>query len=228
MKRLLSLFLALAAACATAQRKESIGVDVYEADAGVPAAQRSLPEGCRQLGRSEPLDQMESERGIDDPYKKERRDVAGKGGNVLLVLSERTVTRPNLDCPSGDNSADCLRSAQSWYRVSFEQYLCAPEAVAELRSLPPPSRTGGITLLLSPPKRAAIPKSPPAEPETATRTPAELKTKVLDMMREKVATEVILAYVRGQRLSRKMSAEEIIDWTKSGIPDAVTEAAASR
>jgi hypothetical protein len=33
--------------------------------------------------------------------------------------------------------------------------------------------------------------------------------------------------VNGQKLSRKMTAEEIIDWTKSGIPDKVIEAAAS-
>ena len=224
MKRLVTLFLALASACATSHRKEGVGVDVYETSAAAPAAQRTLPEGCRQLGRSGPIDQMESERVIDDPYKRQRREVAEKGGNVLLVLSERTVVRPNSDCPSGDASADCLRRGQSWYRVSFEQYACAPEAVAELKSLEPRQSAGGITLLLGAPKKATSPPPSPAPPPLRV---AELKTKVLDMMRENVATEVILAYVKGKRLSRKMTAEEIIDWTRSGIPDAVIEAAAS-
>ncbi len=57
--------------------------------------------------------------------------------------------------------------------------------------------------------------------------PPELKAKVLDMMRAGVASEVLLAYVKGQRLARRMTAEEIIDWTKAGIPDAVIEATAS-
>jgi hypothetical protein len=48
------------------------------------------------------------------------------------------------------------------------------------------------------------------------------------MTRAGVAPDVLLAYVRGRRLSRKMTAEDIIDWTKAGIPDAVIEAAASR
>jgi hypothetical protein len=216
------------AACASTARPKGPDVDVYEADGSQAPALRKMPESCRLLGTSGPVDQMESERARDDPYKKERREVEGKGGNVLLVLSQRTVTRPNLECPSGDTSADCLRRAQSWYQVSFEQYACAPEALAELASLPPPSRTGGITILLSSPKKAAQPAAVPTEPRTSAVTPPELKTKVLDMMREKVAPEVILAYVKGQVLSRKVTAEEIIDWTRSGIPDAVIEAAASR
>ena len=48
------------------------------------------------------------------------------------------------------------------------------------------------------------------------------------MSRAGVAPEVLLAYVRGQRLTRKLTAEDIIAWTKAGIPDAVIEAAASR
>jgi hypothetical protein len=213
------LLVAVAAGC-TAAGRSSKGppVAVYEADAKAPASDRRMPGGCRLLGAAGPVDQMESERMIDDPYKGQRREVARIGGNVLLVLSERLVTRPNLDCPSGDASADCVRRAQSWYRVRFEQYACSPEAVGELKALPPQSSGGGITIPLSSPKAAANP----------ALTPAELKSRILDLMREKVAAEVILAYVKGRRLSRKMTAEEIIDWTKTGIPDAVIEAAASR
>jgi hypothetical protein len=161
---------------------------------------------------------MESERAMDDPYRRQRRETAGNGGNVLLVLSERTVTRPNLDCPSGDTSADCLRRGQSWYRVKFEEYACAPEAARELAERPSEPRRGGITIPLSSPKPAASPAF----------VPRELKEKILEMSRAGVAPDVLLAYVKGQRLSRKMTAEDIIDWTKAGIPDAVIEAAASR
>jgi hypothetical protein len=161
---------------------------------------------------------MESERAMDDPYKRKRSETLRNGGNVLLVLSERTVTRPNLDCPSGDASADCLRRGQSWYRVKFEEYACAPEAARELVERPPEPRSGGITIPLSSPKSTA----------SAAIAPRELKEKLLEMSRAGVAPEVILAYVKGQRLSRKLTAEDIIAWTKAGIPDAVIEAAASR
>jgi hypothetical protein len=161
---------------------------------------------------------MESERAMDDPYKRQRRETADKGGNVLLVLSERTLTRPNLDCPSGDTSPDCLSRSKNWYRLRFEQYACAPEAVRELAELPPQQHRGGITIPLSSPKAPASP----------ALSPRELKEKLLEMTRAGVGPDVLLAYVKGQRLSRKMTAEDIIEWTKAGIPDAVIEAAASR
>jgi len=218
MKRLTLLLLTVAAgACASAARNAGPSVAVYEAEASAPPAGRRLPDACRLLGSSGPEDQMENERAVDDPYKRQRRETAEKGGNVLLVLSERTVTRPNLDCPSGDTSADCLRRGQSWYRVKFEQYACTPEAARELAELRPEPRRGGITIPLSAPKM-------PASPAT---TPGELKEKLLEMTRAGVAPDVLLAYVKGQRLSRKMTAEDIIDWTKAGLPDAVIEAAAS-
>lgn len=219
VERILFVLLAgSAVACASAPRQARPAVDVYEADMASPAAARRLPEGCRILAASGPVDQMESERAMDDPYKRQRSETADKGGNVLLALSERTVTRPNLDCPSGDMSADCLRRGQSWYRVKFEQYACAPEAARELAELRSEPRRGGITIPLSSPKIAVSPAV----------APRELKEKLLDMSRAGVAPDVQLAYVKGQRLSRKMTAEDIIDWTKAGIPDAVIEAAASR
>ena len=212
------LLVGSAVACASAPRQMRPSVDVYEADIASPPAARRLPEGCRLLTVSGPVDQMESERAMDDPYKRQRRETLQKGGNVLLVLSERIVTRPNLDCPSGDASADCLRRGQSWYRVKFEEYACAPEAVRNLAELRPLPRRGGITIPLSSPRMAASPAV----------APGELKEKLLEMSRAGVAPDVLLAYVKGQRLSRKMTAEEIIDWTKAGIPDTVIEAAASR
>lgn len=212
------VMLGFAFACASAPRTKGPSVDVYEADMASPPAARRLPESCRLLAESGPADQMESERAMDNPYKRQRSETLQKGGNVLLVLSERTVTRPNLECPSGDTSADCLRQGQSWYRVKFEEYACAPEAARELADRPSEPRRGGITIPLSSPKPAASP----------ALTPRELKEKLLEMSRAGVAPEVLLAYVKGQRLSRKMTAEDIIDWTKAGLPDAVIEAAASR
>ena len=206
-----------ALACVSARRPEP-AVAVYEADRSAAPGTRRLPEGCRLLASSGPVDQMESERAADDPYKRQRRETEEKGGNVLLVVSERTVTRPNLDCPSGDTSADCLRRGESWYRVAFEEYACDANSLRALSDLPAPSRRGGITIPLSAPKT-------PASPAVA---PGELKAKLLELMRAGVAPDVLAAYARGQRLTRKMTAEEIIDWTKSGIPDAAIEAAASR
>ena len=205
-------------ACASAPREKRSSVDVYEADMASPAAARRLPEACQLLGSSGPVDQMESERAMNDPYKRQRSQTLQKGGNVLLVLSERTVARPTLECPSGDTSADCARQGQSWYRVKFEEYACAPDAARELAERPAEPRRGGITIPLSSPKPAASP----------AMAPNELKEKLLEMSRAGVAPDVLLAYVRGQRLTRKLTAEDIIAWTKAGIPDAVIEAAASR
>ncbi len=48
------------------------------------------------------------------------------------------------------------------------------------------------------------------------------------MLDAHVGPDVMLAFVRSQRLSRRLTAEEIIDWTRAGIPDAVIVAVASR
>src|SRR6266545_820828 len=62
-------------------------VKVYEADLAAPANSRSLPEGCRRLSVAGPIEQMESERHISDPYRIQRNETGERGGNVLLVLS---------------------------------------------------------------------------------------------------------------------------------------------
>ena len=217
--RLPILALLLAAAGCASSRDSGPAVAVYESDADAAAAARRLPDGCRLLGISGPVDQMESERAQADPYKKERRATAEKGGNVLLVLSKRTVTRPNLECPSGDTSPGCLATSKSWFRISFEQYACDADASKVLAQSKPPEQSGGITIPLSSPK--------PKEAASPPLAPPDLKAKVQEMMRSGVSSDVILAYVKGEKLSRKMTAEEIIDWTKSGIPDSILSAAAS-
>lgn len=55
--------------------------------------------------------------------------------------------------------------------------------------------------------------------------PAELKSKILEMIKANVGESVIASYVRGIRLSAKLLAEEIVDWKRSGIPEGVIEAA---
>jgi hypothetical protein len=218
------LLIVVSAGCATSGRSpKGPAVAVYEAPALQPAAQRAMPEGCRLIGTSGSIDQMESERASGDPYRQQRRETAERGGNVLLALSETLVNRPTTDCPSNDVSPDCLKSGQSWYRVRFEEYACSPDAASQLAALPADSRRGGITILFGSPKAAGRQLQ-----AGAALSPAELKTKILAMMQEKVASEVILAFVRGQAVTRRLSAEEIIDWTRSGIPDAVIQSAAAR
>ena len=109
------------------------------------------------------------------------------------------------------------------------QFACSPGATSRLAALPAESRRGGITILFGSPKKAPSAEAPPSAPRAgALVPPAELKTKVLAMMQEHVAPEVILAFVRGQALARRLTAEEIIDWTRAGVPDAVIQSAASR
>jgi hypothetical protein len=226
----ISLLVVASVGCAsTARPPKGPAVAVYEADARQPEGQRVMPEGCRLIGTSGSIDQMESERASGDPYRQQRRETAERGGNVLLALSETVVNRPTTDCPSNDTSPDCLKSGQSWYRVRFEEYVCSPEATSLLAALPAEPRRGGITILFGSPKKAPSAEAPPAAPRAgAPLPPAELKTKVLAMMQEHVAPEVILAFVRGQALTRRLTAEEIIDWTRAGVPDAVIQSAASR
>jgi len=229
------LVLASVGCASTARPSKSPAVAVYEADPRQPAGQRAMPDGCRLVGTSGSIDQMESERASGDPYRQQRRETAERGGNVLLALSETLVNRPTTDCPSNDTSPDCLKSGQSWYRVRFEEYVCSPEATSQLAALTAEAGRGGITILFGSPKKPPSAVAPPAStpPGPATRAgaplpPAELKTKIMAMMQEHVAAEVILTFVRGQPLTRRLTAEEIIDWTRAGVPDAVIESAASR
>lgn len=66
----------------------------------------------------------------------------------------------------------------------------------------------------------------PATP-LATVTTADLKAKILEMMKAAVGAEVIAGYVRGVRLETPLTAEQIVEWKKAGIPDAVLSAAVS-
>jgi hypothetical protein len=242
MKRdlVLALLASLAASCATTQSApQGPNVKVYEANAKTPADARRLPEGCRLLTTAAPVDQMESERLVSDPYHRQRVDTAAKGGNVLLVLSDRYRSLPRTDCAPSDNSPDCQSRAQNWYKVSFESYACDAPSLEALASVQPNStgvaswwpfgkekpQAGAATPPSSSPAPASASSAAPASAAASGISPSELKSKVLVLMREGVGTDVIVAYVKSKPVSAALTAEEILDWKKSGIADSVIEAA---
>jgi hypothetical protein len=149
MKSLLAASLGICIlGCATV-KTDPVSVKVYEANASAPAESRRMPAGCRLIDTTAPFDQMESERYVENPYRKQREEAAANGGNVLLVLSTRLVTRPGLECPPSDRSPNCLRDSRSWNRVSFESYACGPEALATLAAIPVPAEGGWLTIPLT-------------------------------------------------------------------------------
>lgn len=215
MKRVL-LGLSVSAAalgCATALSKEGARVKVYQTDPTAQDAAKSLPETCRLLGTSGPIDQMESERAAADPYRNERNATAARGGNVLLVDSRPIILRPNTDCSPRDQSAPCLEASQSWYRVAFSSYACSEDAVRRLD--------------------AAAEAAPAAGPIFSWKVGStkvavsQLKARILAMMQEGIGTDVIVAYVGSQRTNarQKLTAEDVIDWKRSGIDERVIRAA---
>ena len=205
--------------CATALSKEGAKVRVYQTDPTVRDAAASLPAACRAVGTSGPVDQMESERAGADPYRVQRNDAAAHGGNVLLVDSQPLILRPNTDCSPRDQSPQCLEASQSWYRVTFLYYACDAEAVRRLDASAESAPASGpiFSFEVGPGKSG---KGASSKGEAA-----RLKARILAMMQEGIGTDVIVAYVRGQRLKRKLTAEDVIDWKKSGIDERVIEAA---
>ncbi len=173
MKRevVLSALACLAAACTTIT-PEGAKVKVYEADLKTPAPARALPEGCRLLATTAPVDQMESERHLDDPYRVERNQTAAKGGNILLVLSSRYLTRPMTDCAPSDTSPDCQSRSQNWYKVGFESYACDAAGLDALARIPAPER-GGVAAWWPFGKKAPAPApAAAAAPAPATASSA--------------------------------------------------------
>lgn len=213
MKKLLLVWIAAPVwlACAsTTLSREGARVRVYESVAAT-SAETPMPGGCRLVAQAGPRDQEESERAAADPYRKERNEAAEKGGNVLLVSTQPLLTRPNLDCSPSDKSPQCLEASQTWYRVSFGSYACAPDAIVSLdRAAESAPSSGPIFSWKLGQSKLRI---------------AQMKSKILSMMQEGVGTDVIVAWVRGQRLKGKLTPEDIVDWKKSGIDERVIQAA---
>jgi hypothetical protein len=209
--RLVLPAIALSIACSSAAPKSGEpAVQVYGTSAP-PGTESGMPEGCRLIERTGSHDEQESERAADDPYRRERRTVAAKGGNVLLVYTQPLILRPNLDCAPGDKTPPCLATSQSWYRVSFGYYACSPQAADLLARRVESAPTSGPLFSWK-----------LARSRTGV---AQLKARILSMMQEGVGTDVIVAWVRGQRLKQKLTPEDIIDWKKAGIDERVIRAA---
>ena len=243
MRRLIILALALAGAGCATLTPEGKSVKVYQADvtsADQPAP--PLPNGCRRLKEWGPIDQQQEAREISDPYLQQRNTTAAAGGNVLYLRSFRFKNLGKIDCPVGNTSPGCMDSEQSWYKVTFESYACDAGALAELATAPPPTvgsifkwelkkKTPSATVA-PPPAAPAASVAPPAAATPAPRPVAvaggisasALKAKVLELQHEGVGADVIVSYVRANRPSAALTADEIIDWKKSGIPDEVIRA----
>jgi len=246
-QRIALVLLTTGAAACSSLTPEGARVKVYEASLSTPESARSLPEGCKLLSTTAPIDQMESERHVSDPYRAQRNDTADRGGNTLLVLSDRFVTRYKTDCASSDTSPDCQSRAQNWYKVSFASYACTPEAESTLAAKASEAAASESTMgwwpfgsKKSKPPGSSPPSSAPAAASSAPSTPpapvaaaprgiasGELKSKILLLMREGVGTDVIVAYVKNTRPPSPLTAEEILDWKKSGIAEPVIQAALS-
>lgn len=54
---------------------------------------------------------------------------------------------------------------------------------------------------------------------------AELRAKILELMKNGVSVDVIAGYVRSRRLAQPLTADEILAWRKDGVPDDVIKAA---
>jgi hypothetical protein len=65
-------------------------------------------------------------------------------------------------------------------------------------------------------------------PERTSMSPAAMKEKILSLMKEGLGKEVVAAYVREHTISPKLTAAEIVEWKKAGIPEPVISAALSQ
>jgi hypothetical protein len=226
-------------------------VEVYETHHRSSEGLAKLPQGCRYLASSGPIDQQAPERLTYDPYRKQRNWTAEQGGNVLLLRSSVLMPLPKTECPPNDRSYDCQETLQTWYRVEFEAFACDPPALETLarvgkENLPDdkvawwwpfgkkkstPASTPAPTAAQAPASAPAASTAQASAPSTlaaASLTTAELKAKILDLMHESVSNDVIVAYVKSRRVATALTADEIIDWKKAGIAEPVIEAAISQ
>jgi hypothetical protein len=247
MKRI-GFALALALGGCVSLTADGSKVKVYQAElANKDAAVPPVPTGCKLLGQSGPIDQEQQAFEISDPYRTERNNTAALGGNVLYVPFYRFKNLMKTDCPIGDKTPGCMDSDQSWYKVTFRSYACdapALQALAEspvptqpavfrveFKKKPTPEPTPAVASAApAPPPSAAAPSAasaatiPVAPPSLPSPGADALKTQILDLMREGIGTDVIRSFVRAHPLSTPLSAAEIIDWKKAGIPDSVIDA----
>jgi hypothetical protein len=225
---------ALSLACASTKLSPGgAEVKVYETDRRSGAPESTLPAGCRMLSASAPFRQQEGERvNVKDPYRADRNATADRGGNVLLVRSSRIIDLKKTECPTTDRSPDCQSTVQSWYDVTLESYACDAPALAVLSGVSAPPGRAFWWPFGETAKKAATSPAPAAPASQAPATPglssAELKAKLLALAQEGVGADVQVAYVKSQRVASPLTAEEIVDWKRSGIAEPVIEAAVAR
>jgi hypothetical protein len=83
--------------------------------------------------------------GQKDPFRRERNAAGVAGANALLVLSQKTIGRRNMECPGSSPITDCPGSFGAWFRVAIETYACTPDALRKL-STPPPKTPETVNL----------------------------------------------------------------------------------
>jgi hypothetical protein len=98
-----------------------------------------------------------------------------------------------------------------------------------------PTATRTATLTATP---TATPTAKPAEAAPAppasekapeiSLTPAELKTRILELMRQGMDQDLIVTYVSRQRLASRLTVDDILAWKQAGIADEIIKAAAAQ
>ena len=239
-----TLVAVLAPGCSTALTKAGADVHAFGLNEDTKSALGAIPSACRLIESSGPVDQQESERAVYEPYNRQRDEVAAKGGNVLVIRSKTIIRQPSDDCAPRDQSYQCREASQTWYRVSFDAYSCAPDALRDLEqqaaSAPPPAGPLFTWKLQpaspAPPPAAASAPPPapapahaaaspaPAPPPHAPAALADLESKILAMMKEGVGIDVIVSWIKSNHAAQRMSSDDVIAWKKAGIDDRVIQA----
>jgi hypothetical protein len=135
MQRAALVVLVLIASGCVTLTPEGGRVSVYTAPLDAPPARRELPDGCQRVVAL-PGDWM-SEREMEGqahPFWRQRNAAAASGANVLLVLKEPRGARTDVECPNSSPITDCLGTSGAWFAVTFEGYMCTPQAIQILNT----------------------------------------------------------------------------------------------
>ena len=75
------------------------------------------------------------------------------------------------------------------------------------------------------PAAAASAAAPTAERPAGGLTPAEMKEKLVALQKEGFTEDLLVAFVRQTRLSAPLTADDMLDWKRAGLPQPVVKAA---
>lgn len=158
----------------------------------------------------------------------------GKGGLVLrgeitnlFVVEDQTYStavaiRFRLEAAEGKQLWEGIATgdAHQWSR-SFEEENYVEEISDALKKT-------YANLVSAPGFQAAWAGRAALSAGSATVTADELEAKILELMTAGVGADVIAGYVKGVKLSAPLTSEQIVEWKKTGISDAVLAAVVSR